>query len=264
MHTKESLTRDLEAMGFRHGDNVLMHSSMKAIGDVQGRADTVLDTFMDFFGYEGMLVLPTLTFSNVNDKQPIYDVRTTPSVVGILPQLFRQRPGVIRSLHPTHSVAAYGPYAAAFTEGHERFDTPGARFSPWGRLIPLHAKILFVGASIYHNTFLHAVEEWGNSVDGGLTTTRQNLVVIDYDGRATLLPSRRHQGGHSRYYGCLEPHFRAIGALTEGNFGDAHCVILDAVRIADFVLALLAKYPLAFLLEWVEKHPGFYQNTIPS
>ena len=105
MHTYISLRNDLEKLGIPQDGTLLIHSSMKSIGDVEGRADTVLDVFMDYFKEAGLLVFPTLTWSNVNAEQPVFNVRETPSVVGILPQLFRQRPGVIRSLHPTHSLA---------------------------------------------------------------------------------------------------------------------------------------------------------------
>ncbi|MEG0995417.1 MAG: AAC(3) family N-acetyltransferase, partial [Clostridia bacterium] len=61
MHTRESLQMDLEKMGLKPTDAVLVHSSMRAIGAVEGRADTVLDALMDFFSL-GLLALPTLTW----------------------------------------------------------------------------------------------------------------------------------------------------------------------------------------------------------
>ena len=260
MHTFESLTRDLEKMGFKRDDTILIHSSMKSIGDVEGRADTVLDVLMDYFGKEGLLVFPTLTWSNVTDKQPIFDVRNTPSVVGILPQLFRQRPNVWRSLHPTHSVAAFGPEAIPFVEGHDRTDTPASIFSPWRKLILAKAKIMFLGASISHNTFLHGVEEWGDAEDD-LREDYQELYVIDYNGVKKPCFQHRHTGGHSGFYDRLAEHFKFIGASSEGVFGDAHCVILDAPKIARYVISLLAKYPAAFTKKWNLEHPSFFQDA---
>lgn len=263
MHTYETLRKDLEKLGIPQSGTLLVHSSMKSIGEVEGRADTVLDVLMDYFKDEGLLVLPTITWSNVNDKQPIFNVRETPSVVGILPQLFRQRPGVIRSLHPTHSVAAWGREAAAFVEGHERFDSPASFFSPWHRLILLKAKIMFLGCNVASNTFMHGVEEWGHA-DDILTEAKQQLVSIDYDGVEHLVPSRRHIGAHSGFYGRMLPHFKSIGAVTEGNFGDAHCVIYDAAKIAYYTIDMLKKYPKAFVKEWVEQHPDFFETYKPE
>ena len=263
MHTYASLTADLEKSGISRSDTLLIHSSMKSIGDVEGRADTVLDVLMDYFKEDGLLLMPTLTWSNVNDKQPIFDVRNTPSVVGILPQLFRQRPGVWRSLHPTHSIAGYGRFARTFLEGHERFDSPGNAFSPWGRLPMVKAKIMFLGCDAFHNTMLHAVEEW-NEATVSLTDYHQPLVSIDYDGVRHEVPSRRHLGAHSGYYGFLIPHFKAIGAYSEFHFGDAFCMILDAQKITKFVLGVLAEYPDAFVKEWNEAHPDFFESIMPK
>ena len=46
MHTIASLTADLEALNIRRTDTLLIHSSMKSIGEVEGGADTVLDALL--------------------------------------------------------------------------------------------------------------------------------------------------------------------------------------------------------------------------
>lgn len=63
MHTKESLKKQLAAMGLTGEETILIHSSMKAIGETQKGADTVLDALMEFFE-KGLLLLPTHTWSN--------------------------------------------------------------------------------------------------------------------------------------------------------------------------------------------------------
>lgn len=248
MHTFDSLTADLAAAGFRHDDTVIVHSSMKSIGPVAGGAETVLDVFIDYFGRTGLIVFPSLSHNAVNAEHPRFDVRTTPTSVGILPTLFLRRPGVIRSLHPTHSLAAYGPDAAAFTAGHERFDSPCDRRSPWGRLYDRHGKILFLGVSIRCNTFLHGVEE-RLPVPGMLTESHQPLEVVDAEGRVIPVPSRRHVGGHSRFYNKLEKEYREGGAMRDGRFGDAPCVIGDCRKIAEITLAALKTDPFLFTAE---------------
>ena len=259
MHSFASLQKDLEVLGLSRIDTVLVHSSMKSIGEVEGRADTVLDALMEYFGATGLLVFPTLTWSNVNAEQPVFSVKHTPSVVGILPELFRQRPGVRRSLHPTHSVAAFGKDADAFIQGHENFSTPCARKSPWGKLYDRQAKILFIGASISHNTLLHGVEEWADAGEM-FTDTPQQLVVIDENDRKIPVPSFRHAGGHSRFYHCMAERFEDAGALQTGFFGNAQCTLLDARKAADVTMKLLHKYPNAFTVPWNEKHPDFWKQ----
>ena len=43
-------------MTIEPSDTIMMHSSMKAIGDVEGGADTVLDALSEYLA-EGLLVL---------------------------------------------------------------------------------------------------------------------------------------------------------------------------------------------------------------
>ncbi len=251
MHTFESLKMDLIRGGVKADDTLLVHSSMKKIGPVEGGADTVLDVFMDYPGKQGLILFPSLSYSLVGSETPVFSVTGTPAVTGILPELFRKRPGVVRSLHPTHSLAAYGADAAEFTSGHERFDSPGNRLSPWGKLYDRGGKILFIGTGINCNTFLHAVEEWADVPDS-LTEEHQPLVVIDYSGNRIPVPSRRHVGTHSVYYHLMEPFFEEAGAISTLKFGDAECRLLDARKGADAVMKVLKKTPLFFTPEYQE------------
>ena len=102
MYTKEQLKKQLENMGLTGNETILIHSSMKSIGEVAGGADTVLDAWIEYFGH-GLLLLPTHTWKNINSDSPVYNPKETPSCVGLLTNMFLKRDGVIRSLHPTHS-----------------------------------------------------------------------------------------------------------------------------------------------------------------
>ncbi len=115
MHTKRKPDVDLARLGIDPRGTLFVHS-YKSIGDVEGRADTVLDALMEYMK-DGLLALPTHTWNNVNLQNPVMDVLYTPVCVGILPELFRKRAGVRRSLHPTHSVAAIGRGAGRVPRG---------------------------------------------------------------------------------------------------------------------------------------------------
>ena len=67
----------------------------------------MLDTWMEYFK-GGLLLLPTHTWKTVNEDHPVFDSKKEPSCVGILTNLFMKRAGVVRSLHPTHSMAGFG------------------------------------------------------------------------------------------------------------------------------------------------------------
>lgn len=231
MITQEQLRKDLIAMQIRPTDTLLIHSSMKRIGPVEGGAEAVLDMLTDYFKDGGLLVFPTLTYVILKQEHPRFDVRTTPSVVGILSELFRKRPGVIRSLHPTHSVAAWGRDAAEFTAGHENANTPMPKGSPWWKLLERRGKILFIGTGISCNTFLHGVDEWIGLPDMRSQTPRA-MEIVDHDGRILKMDLYHHALGRNAYYGCCEEAFEAAGALIRGKFGNADCHLLDCRRAA--------------------------------
>ena len=96
-YNKQQLKDQLESMGLKGDETILIHSSMKAIGAVDGGADTVLDAWMEYFK-DGLLLLPTHTWKTVNADNPVYNPYTTPSCVGLLTNMFMKRDGVIRSL----------------------------------------------------------------------------------------------------------------------------------------------------------------------
>ncbi|MES2200975.1 MAG: AAC(3) family N-acetyltransferase [candidate division FCPU426 bacterium] len=239
IHSHQSLKAQLSALGIIPGDTLLIHSSLRSMGNLEGGAETLLLALKEQLGH-GLLVMPTLTWDSVNDSQPVFDVARSRCCVGALPELFRQQPGVQRSWHPTHSVAAWGDDAVEFVEGHQRFDTPCARASPWGHLVERDAKILFLGTGLACNTLIHGVEEWAE-VPGRLTTEPQYLQVTTPSGYLVEVPSRRHIGDASQYYAKLEPVFDAAGALRKGQLGDASCHLVFSSLAARATLALLDK-----------------------
>ena len=154
MITKQEMKRSLRLMGIAPGDTLLLHSAMTAIGGVEGGADAVIDAFLETIGEEGTLVMSTLTgwFAP-------FDAATSPSAVGYLSEVFRRRPGVLRSLHPVHSVCAYGKHAAFITEGHENCRTGCGEGTPYLKIRDLGGKALLLGVDMDRNTIMHSLEE---------------------------------------------------------------------------------------------------------
>lgn len=123
MLTKVDIHEFLIKNGIKKDDTVLIHTSMKAIGEVEGGCDGLIDGFVSYLT-DGLFLVPTHTWANVNVKQPIYDVRSTVPCIGALPTVAAFRKDGIRSLHPTHSLAAFGSRAAEFIRGEEFATTP--------------------------------------------------------------------------------------------------------------------------------------------
>lgn len=249
MYTKDQLLLQLRAMGIDPCGTLLVHSSMKAIGPVAGGAETVLDVLSEYMR-EGLLVLPTHTWRQMGPDYTVFDVRNEPACIGLLPNLFMKREGVIRSLHPTHSVAALGRDAAAYIAGEENARTPCPRNGCWGKLYDRRASILFLGCTLKSNTFLHGVEEW-NETPNRLAREPQIFTVIAPNGERFTVPQYRHHTENptvdpSSHYDKMEPLFVQQGAIVYGAFGDARCILGDAVKMADITGPLLRQNPHLF------------------
>src|SRR5690625_3636337 len=209
---------------------VLVHSSMKSIGQVEGGADTVLDAFSEYMK-DGLLVFPAITWESINKHNPEFYVDKTETCVGLLTQMFWKRPNVIRSLHPTHSVAALGKDAKAFTEGDEKFDTPCARGSAWGKLLDRKGQIMLVGVDLRRCTFIHGIEEWMD-VPGRMTDDHEQLYTVLPDGTKIPVPQRRHAGlPWSKHYWKVEEVLAKRGAITYVKFGEADVLVCDTVKM---------------------------------
>lgn len=240
MYKKNDLILDLKRMGLKSTDNVMIHSSMKAIGDVEGRADGVLDVLMSFFS-EGLLMLPTHTWASIDALNNVFDTALEPSCVGILPELFRKRTNVYRSLHPTHSVGAYGKIAKDYIKGEENNFTPADPKGLWGRLPEIDAKILLIGVNHGRNTFIHAIEEMMN-VPNRFTKDKIMFTIKD-DGKEITRNYHKHEtpGMHS-----LSDNFQKAGELfiekkivTKHKFGDADVLLMNSYELMEFVKEML-------------------------
>ncbi len=248
MYTKAEILNALTAMSIDSEGTLLIHSSMKAIGLVENGADTVLDACIEYM-QKGLLVFPTHSWSERNLVDNVYNPLIEPSCVGILTNLFLRRPGVVRSLHPTHSVAAIGKDAAAFIAGEERFDTPCPRNGCWGRLYDRQAQVLFLGCSLKTNTFIHGIEEW-NGIPNRIADHPRHIKIVMPDGNIFKRSLHGHQspgGDVSHNYDKLLPAFLACGIARKGQLGDAECYVCDAVGMADLTAAFLRKSPDLFI-----------------
>ncbi len=244
MYSKNDLLVQLEQMNINKKGTLLVHSSMKAIGEVEGGAETVLDALSEYMR-EGLLVLPTHTWRQMSFEYDVFDSRTEPSCVGLLTNMFMKRQGVLRSLHPTHSVAALGKDAFDYISGEENTKTPCPRNGCWGKLYDRDATILFLGCSLKSNTYLHGVEEWVDTPNR-LAKEPQDFTVIDSEGNKHIVTQYRHKTTDpvvdpSEHYDKMEPIFLKNGAIYYGKLGDAKCIIGSAVKMADITKEYLLR-----------------------
>lgn len=243
MFTKQQLIAQIQAMGIQPSDTVLIHTSLRAVGEVEKGADGIIDAFLDYLT-EGLFLVPTHTWASVNQPPYVYDVRTTLPCIGTLPQVAAFRSDGIRSLHPTHSLWASGRGAAEFVAGEESVQTPAAPCGAWSRLADVNAKILLIGVGLDKNTFIHAVEEQA-AIPDRLKPEAFEITVIDYDGKVIRHPYHRHFCSRSRdvsqQYVNFEKPLLHHGAMTFGKLGNAQVRIVEAKKCRDILLNIFSR-----------------------
>jgi len=62
--TRKSLADQFRELGVNHGDTLLLHSSLRSLGWVNGGAEAVILALLDVLGNTGMLMVPTQSSDN--------------------------------------------------------------------------------------------------------------------------------------------------------------------------------------------------------
>jgi aminoglycoside 3-N-acetyltransferase len=231
--TRQEIVRGLQALGLETGASALVHSSLSSFGYVEGGAEAVIDALLETVGPQGTVLVPTLTGSEEldADNPPVYDPVATPCWTGRIPETFRQRPEAVRSLHPTHSVAAIGARARELTEEHEYSLTPCGPDSPYGRLADAGGYILLLGVTHGSNTTFHLVEELAGvpyHMQPGLVAAR---VIVN--GAVRTIHLMIHRYGAARAFERMEPVLRERGIQRVGQIGEACVRLIDARRMVE-------------------------------
>lgn len=174
--TIDSLTADLAALGVKAGMALLVHSSLSALGWVNGGAPAVILALEQVLGAEGTLIMPTHSgdlsdpagwrnppipeawWETVRQTMPPFDAALTCTWnMGAIPEAFRKQRRVVRSNHPQLSFAAWGKYANWVTGGHSLAMGLGDE-SPLARVYDLDGSVLLLGVGHENNTSLHLAE----------------------------------------------------------------------------------------------------------
>lgn len=250
MLTFEQLVDGFRKLGVAEGDTLLVHSSYKSFGEVDGGPATVNRALEAALGAEGTLIMPTFNF-DFNKGAP-WDVRTTPSKMGVLTELVRKDPRAKRVFHPFYSFAILGKHAEML--GNLRYKSAYERDSVFGKLRDLDGKIMVIGLS-YNNsmTFFHHIEQMegvdyrflkqftGEVTDenGNTYTDTFEMLVRDVDkGVMTMVDPM----------GAL---MEEQGVIKSARIGEADVKLMKANEVYEFTAREMRRDP--FLLYYIKK-----------
>lgn len=240
-----SIQKQLTGLGISAGDVVLMHSSMRSL-ETDMTPESFLLEIMHVLTNDGTLLLPALTYESVTTEHPVFSISESEPCVGMLPKTFMKMDGVVRSMHPTHSVFAWGAKAEVFTSDHILDNTPVGNNSPFMLLPVFNGKILFVGDILYSCTFMHGVEEIVN------TPYVMNKDTTEFTLKDTAGNIRKKEYYTHNFKGWEQEYTRIRDILTypdirTGPVCSAPCTLVDAKKLKAAAIERLEKDIYAFV-----------------
>jgi len=257
--TKKIITRDLRNLEIQKGDRIILHSSLKSIGFVQGGARTVIDALTELIGPGGTLAMPL--FSEYQEIEKI-DLRTIPCRLGAVPETFRQYPGLFRSASSTHSVGLWGNEAKEIAYTHLNSTRLGIN-SPLHVLAQKGAWILHIGCDFRTSSIIHIAEVMAEVPYGRIGYTKRGgpgpINYIDFEGQGRI-DAWKEMPGDSASFNKIQKICENQGMISHGKIGYAPSLKIKADQlvlasinfIKDDMHAILCESPICDVC--VERH----------
>ena len=222
---REDIVLGLRGLGVKPGDLLQVHSSMKSFGCVEGGPEAVIEALLEVVGPEGTVMMPTFN----HGAAEVFDIKTTPSRNGLLTETFRMRPGVRRSLHPTHPYAAAGKYADWLTQGHLEAGTFGVD-CPLGKLAQQGGYCLMLGVGSDRCTAAHIGECKAQVHCIGWWRGQGKIRLAD--GSVVVVATDVWRNGPCRIeWNPLEARMRERGLVRDAKIGDSHIMLFRAMDV---------------------------------
>ena len=262
MHSRQQLVTQLRRLGIRPGDVVMLHASVRAVGEVAGGPDEIHLAVKDALTDAGTLVmyagcpryvdevgrgnLSPAEESEVLEKLPPFDAVTARSARdhGILVEFLRTFPGSRVNQHPARFVA-WGAAAKALLSSTP-WDYAFGHGSALDRFVALDGRILLLGSDHDTVTFLHYVEHIADIPDKRVARFK---VPMAEDGRTVWRDMAEfdtsgdgvHAHWPERFFARLVDSYLAGAGNSGGPVGDAWCYLFPAAALLQFARPLMER-----------------------
>lgn len=257
--TQSRLIADLKMLGVEAGQTVMVHGSVKSVGEVLGGPNVILQALFDALGSDGTVMMYVgwedmpETMDNLMPADcairlkewPMFDLRTSRAVRehGILAECLRTWPNACRSNNPEASMVGCGARAAWLVEGHSLNYGYGPE-SPLAKLVQVGGKVLMLGAPLDTITLLHHAENLAKLRNKNVVhyscpmKIDDHRVWIDFEDYNTGKP-------HADYtFEQIAQCYMAMNEIKSWGVGNAKSYLFDAAALT------------AFAVEWLEANFG--------
>lgn len=240
----------------------MLHASYKAVGEVMGGPNVIIQALLDaltptgtLMMYAGWADLPYLENTPQEVRQVYYDEHPAfdPKLAraarwnGILAEVLRTWPEVQRSENPENSMVAVGAQAAWITRDHPLNYGYGAG-SPLAKLVEVNGKVLMLGAPLGKITLLHHAENIAKMRHKNLV--RYSCPILR-DGKKVWIEVEDYDTGdpHDAYtFEEIVQGYLSLNRGRHGTVGNAPSHLFEARDICKFAV------------NWLEVHFGQYED----
>lgn len=259
--TRSSLRADLERLGIRPGNVVMVHAAMSRVGPMLNGPDALICALLDTVGPDGTIMAYT-SWDSVHDDLlddegrvlpewrdhvPGFDPATSRAVRmnGILPEFIRTTSGARRSGNPGASVTAVGRLADWITADHPQ-DYGFGEGTPLAKLVEVGGRVLLVGAPWDTMTLVHHADHLARmpgkrvlryEVPFAVASGTTWRFMEEFDTTEPVL-----DGMPEDYIERIVTDMVAEQGSRQGLVGNAPSLLVDAAPTIDFAVGWLERW----------------------
>jgi aminoglycoside N3'-acetyltransferase len=257
----QQLGDDLRRLGVASGGVVMVHASMRAIGEVEGRAQGVVSALDQAVGPDGTVLMNLGARDDwawINDHpegeraallagSAPFDYLNTPSDPdnGVLAEVFRQTPGTSVNDHPDGRFGGRGRLARQLLAVPlwDDYYGPGSLLE---RFINVGGKVLRLGADLATVTLLHYAECLV-PIEPKRRVRRHHLVLGNNGPEIRIVESLDDSAGivdypGDDYFAVLLRAYLDTGRAKTGKVGHARSELIDGADLVEFAVAWMSAH----------------------
>ena len=239
----------LRLLGLAEGDIVVVHSSLRAFGYVEGGSDTVVSACLDVVGTGGTLIMPTFTTYRAGGPLDPWKLDVWTGGVGLA---MARRTDCTRDCHPLYSFACRGPLTEELKRMNEAFIFHWGRGKSLWKAAEAGGWVLLLGIDHRNNSSVHLIEELGD-VDylqtrkSNCKMTLDEFIALDDEGKSEALGI--HNTGPKRDFALIEPHLEQAGVQRITQVGNAEVRLVRTMDLIEVGTDIMKREPLFLVTE---------------
>lgn len=242
MLSKKDLLDGFGQLNLKEGETIIVHTSYKSLGGVEGGADTVIDVMCELVGKTGTVLFPAFNFQSWTETH-YFDVMESPSKMGMITEIARLRPNALRTPHPIYSFSALGSRAKEFskTEDVEAYG-PNSAFALFHKI---NGTIVSIGLDFNSTFSMHHYIEY--NVGCNYRRVKEfSGIYVGYDRKPQIKMYSMFVRNDERVKTYINPGMNellAAGVIKEVQVGEAKIHFATANDFYDNMSIIVREHP---------------------